>query len=386
MEQFDNGATEAGLSRTGSAVPSGWRKPSLALDMAARHAEDGQGRAVEKTRAIVAVKRVGPHLGLKPADLLLLDTLGAFSQPQDWGQGQRAIVWPSNALLTERTGLSLSALKRHVRRLAETGLIAFQDSPNGKRWGRRDRSGQIVEAYGYDLTPLAARAEEFEALFQHLEAERDLRQRLRRQITVLRRTIRARLDCAAMAERFDTLLEAMPKAKAPPETLERFLAALLAFLQNMGAPVGKSLETEENPREMDPREGENGPHIQTTKKLKPVEKGPIDLGLLRYACPELPAWAEAMGARLRSPGDLRTLTAQIRPMLGISDKAWSVAQEKMGYPEAAASLALILEKSASGEIVSPNGYLRGMAKKAGAGELNLERSLYGRAQRNALAH
>ncbi len=43
----------------------------------------------------------------------------------------------------EQTGFSLSALKRHARRLAEAGVIAFQDSPNGKRWGRRDVDPQV---------------------------------------------------------------------------------------------------------------------------------------------------------------------------------------------------------------------------------------------------
>ena len=37
---------------------------------------------------------------------MLLDTLGAFTQAQDWEQGQRPIVWASNAYLMEQTGFS----------------------------------------------------------------------------------------------------------------------------------------------------------------------------------------------------------------------------------------------------------------------------------------
>lgn len=96
--------------------------------------------------------------------MLVLDTLGAFTQAQDWEEGQRPIVWASNSYLMEQTGFSLSALKRHSRRLAEIGVIAFKDSPNGKRWGHRDADGRIIEAYGFDLSPLSARAEEFEQL------------------------------------------------------------------------------------------------------------------------------------------------------------------------------------------------------------------------------
>jgi replication initiation protein RepC len=41
-------------------------------------------------------------------------------------------------------------------------------------------------------------------------------------------------------------------------------------------------------------------------------------------------------------------------------------------------MALIFEKFSNGEVASPGGYLRGMVEKAGAGELHLERSFYGR--------
>ena len=136
---------------------TGWRKPTPGLGVATQLAQAGERVSVPKSKAFVAVKRVGAHIGLKASDMMLLDTLGAFTQAQDWEEGRRPIVWASNAYLMEQTGFSLSALKRHARRLAEAGIIAFRDSPNGKRWGRRDADGVIVEAYGFDLSPLSAR-------------------------------------------------------------------------------------------------------------------------------------------------------------------------------------------------------------------------------------
>jgi len=161
MEQFiDDPCGGTGLITAQNEQPmaTGWRKATTALMQAEHLSNLGKDAAVEKGRAVVAVKRVGAHLGLKAADLLLLDTLCAFSQKQDWEAGQCPIVWPSNALLMEQTGLSLSSVKRHARKLVEAGLIAYRDSPNGKRWGRRDKDGLIVEAYGFDLSPMAARA------------------------------------------------------------------------------------------------------------------------------------------------------------------------------------------------------------------------------------
>ena len=149
LSSAPGGAAGPHRVRNGVGLPvnNGWRKASAGLARAEEFAEAGAEINVPKSRAFVAVKRVGSYIGLKPGDLMLLDTLGAFTQAQDWEEGQRPIVWASNAYLMERTGFSLSALKRYARRLAEIGVISFQDSPNGKRWGRRDAEGRIVEAY-----------------------------------------------------------------------------------------------------------------------------------------------------------------------------------------------------------------------------------------------
>ena len=121
------GMTEVTRAQSGEAMHApcpntGWRKASLAVRASDTYADAGERMDVPKQRAMLAVKRVGVHIGLKASDVMLLDTLAAFSQPQDWTHGQRAIVWPSNALLMEHTGFSLSALKRHVNRLAAAGM------------------------------------------------------------------------------------------------------------------------------------------------------------------------------------------------------------------------------------------------------------------------
>ena len=200
---------------------NGWRKPTPGLVKAEEFARAGERLSIPKTQAIVAAKKVAASIGLKAPDLLLLDTLSAITQKQDWGQGRRPIVWASNAFLEEQTGFSLAALRRHVRRLCEAGIIAMKDSPNGKRWGKRDDDGNIVEAYGFDLSPLAARAEEFEALHLHNVEERQFCASLRNIITVSRRIIRARIETALdsglrgpwrnLRQEFTHVLERLPK-------------------------------------------------------------------------------------------------------------------------------------------------------------------------------
>lgn len=439
-----HGATEDGMSRNGRGMSNGnqihgWRKATAGLAVAEKHAQAGEQLAVPKSQAFVAVKRVGAHIGLKSGDLLLLDTLGAFTQAQDWEEGQRPIVWASNAFLMEQTGFSLSALKRHARRLAEFGVISFKDSPNGKRWGRRDAEGRIIEAYGFDLSPMSARIEEFEALHVEIQAERELCQRLKRQITVSRRMIRARIEAALsdvlsgpwthLADQFEELLSRLPKRN----TASRTLMSLLKWFRELQEQVEaiylkavRAIEVVDNDdiiseyasnetQELNPKEVNSDPHILTTKQLNPVtckssEKenaagvvpnappedqvdrdleywvaetrknrgAALDLPTVMQACPEFASWAHNLGGYLKDWSDIHRIVGQLRPMIGVSEHAWSVAQDKLGPQMAAACLVLVFDKHCAGEVTSAGGYLRGMVEKAGAGELHLERSFYGR--------
>ena len=418
---------------------TGWRKPTPGLGAAEQLAQAGERVGVPKSQAFVAVKRVGAHIGLKAGDMMLLDTLGAFTQAQDWEEGRRPIVWASNAYLMEQTGFSLSALKRHARRLAEAGVIAFKDSPNGKRWGRRDAGGVIVEAYGFDLSPLSARVEEFAELHAELQAERELCQRLRRQITVARRMIRARIEAALsgalrgpwshLAGLFEDLLGRLPRRNEASDALSRLLAWFRDLQDRVESAFLCAADVEqvvENPPEtaeqvcdkvqdMDPTGPNFGPHILTTKQLNPVisnssEKEEavsvvpnappeervdtaledwvaetrkthgtaIDLPTVMQACPEFASWARNMGGYLKDWGDLYRVAGQLRPMIGVSEHAWHLAQDRLGKQIATAALVLVFDKHCAGEVASPGGYLRGMVEKAGAGELHLERSFYGR--------
>ena len=97
------------------------------------------------------------------------------------------------------------------------------------------------------------------------------------------------------------------------------------------------------------------------------------------ACPGFAEMARAMaGGYVRNWDDLHRAAALMRPMVGISENAWNVAQKNLGPLPAVAALALIYDKYDRGEIKSPGGYLRGIVAKALDGELHLERSFYGR--------
>ena len=88
--------------------------------------------------------------------------------------------------------------------------------------------------------------------------------------------------------------------------------------------------------------------------------------------------ARATGGYMRDWNDVHRAAASLRPIVGISEDAWNVANRVLGPAIAAASIALIIDKSSNGEVKSPGGYLRGLVERAQAGELHLERSFYGR--------
>ena len=199
---------------------NGWRKPTPGLVAAEKHAQVGEWLSIPKTKSIVSIKRVASALGLKSADVMLLDCFAAFTKAQDWEQGRRPIVWASNNYLMEQTGFSLATLRRHIRRLLEQGVIWVKDSANGKRYGHRDDDGYIIEAYGFDLSPLAARAEEFEALHVQLQEERQFCKSLRTSLTVTRRIMRAKIEKAlenglrgpwrTLRAEYESLIEILP--------------------------------------------------------------------------------------------------------------------------------------------------------------------------------
>ncbi|SDN97266.1 plasmid replication protein RepC [Ensifer sp. YR511] len=277
---------------------SGWRKPTPGLCKANLFAEYGERLSISKQQAMLAIRRVAPIIGLKPGELILLDTLVAFTKPCDWELGARPIVWPSNEYLIESTGYSQSAVKRHLRRLAEAGLIAYKDSSNGKRWGRRDDDGRIVEAYGFDLSPLAARAGEFEVLYASIRAERSLIKNLKRKITILRRVVWAMLESeyarlasnlwGSIRQRYDALLEALRCGKGSPAALSGVCEAF-GDLKNEAEDALRNAETEkhaeitasnwqtrENSQDMDPTGADCRPHIPTTNDLQIVKCSSIE--------------------------------------------------------------------------------------------------------------
>mgnify|MGYP002039653001 CR=1 FL=1 len=128
-----------------------------------------QGARVEKWKTFHAIRDAKEPLGATDRALAILNALLSFHPESELTSDGELIVWPSNEQLTARAnGMSPATLRRHLSCLVDCGLIIRRDSPNGKRFARRGRGGQVEQAYGFDLSPIVARAEEFAELVSEL--------------------------------------------------------------------------------------------------------------------------------------------------------------------------------------------------------------------------
>src|SRR3954470_8755628 len=214
---------------------------------------------------LAAFKAAAPHLGIAPRLVHALDWLFRFTQPQDWQKDSRPIVWPSARMQQEALGLSPTQVKAVNRRLIELGLISMRDSPNGKRYGHRDK-GRITEAYGFNLAPIAARYAEFRRLAQERKEERRAMGRLRRRATIARKAIVQILETAAeygfegeewqiLAHDMTALTRALRNVERVRE-MELGVASLERRQQEALARLDQLLGTVDS----DPKGAENRPH------------------------------------------------------------------------------------------------------------------------------
>src|SRR6516225_1751346 len=285
-----------GAPRRGSAYsPTGFRRltPSLLkVDRAAEGFTGLPGGVTVHGQLLAAFKAAAPRLGLPTRVAHAVDWLFRFTQPQDWEQGGQPIVWPSALLEQEALGLSETQAKRLNRCLIEAGLVTMKDSPNGKRYGRRDGKGRIVEAYGFDLSPLAARHAEFVRVAEEGRAEREAMGRLRRRATIARKGIVQILETARdydlIGEEWTTLesdaqaiVRALKRVERPDE-----MAAGVAGLEQRQRDARARLEMLLQDIKKVPSEVENEPYQYT---YNPNPNPPKDTVIATKTSSEAPA-------------------------------------------------------------------------------------------------
>jgi replication initiation protein RepC len=360
-------------------------------------------KVVHKWKVFKAVCVARPRIGVSERALAVLNALISFYPDTTLTGEDELIVFPSNELLCLRThGMPASTLRRQLAALVDAGLIVRRDSPNGKRYARKGRGGEIKLAFGFDLAPLVVRAEEFEGMAQEIEAEIRAIKLAKERITLCRRDI-AKMIATGIEEGVPTrragqgprsweelhavfrrLVEGVSRT-ASREELEASADALSVFADD----VLNLLETHTNETNMSANESPDERHKQNSNPNSPIEPEPslregraeraepnsripaatertYPLGMVLSACPDIVDYAKGGIANWR---DFLATAAVVRPMLGISPSAWEEARTVMGEAEAAVVVACLLQRSST--IQSAGGYLRELTRKAGEGEFSL---------------
>ena len=360
-------------------------------------------KVVHKWKIFQAICRARPSLGVTERALSVLNALLTFHPETALTGEDDLVVFPSNQLLSLRAhGMPASTLRRHLAVLVDAGLIVRRDSPNGKRYARKGASGEIELAFGFDLSPLVVRSEEFESLAAAVEAEARAIKLARERITLCRRDIAKMIatgieegvptrrggqgpaDWAEVHTGFRSIVEGIPRTATRAQ-----LEAAAEELSQLADDVLNLLETHVKTQDMSANESRSERHIQNSNPdplidLEPGFRGSraaravpepetprvaetaYPLGLVMKACPDIADYAKGGIANWR---DLLATAAVVRSMLGISPSAWEEAQTVMGEMQAAVVVACILQRGAA--IRSAGGYLRGLTEKARAGEFSL---------------
>jgi len=360
-------------------------------------------KVVHKWKIFQAICRARPSLGVTERALSVLNALLTFHPETALTGDDDLVVFPSNQLLSLRAhGMPASTLRRHLAVLVDAGLIVRRDSPNGKRYARKGASGEIELAFGFDLSPLVVRSEEFESLAAAVEAEARAIKLARERITLCRRDIAKMIatgieegvptrrrgqgpaDWAEVHAGFRSIVEGIPRTATRAQ-----LEAAADELSQLADDVLNLLQTHVKTQDMSANESRSERHIQNSNPdplidLEPGFRGSraaravpdpetprvaetaYPLGLVMKACPDIADYAKGGIANWR---DLLATAAVVRSMLGISPSAWEEAQTVMGEMQAAVVVACILQRGAA--IRSAGGYLRGLTEKARAGEFSL---------------
>ncbi|MGX9992260.1 plasmid replication protein RepC (plasmid) [Rhizobium sp. Z1P35] len=392
-------------------TPFGRRPISLALVRRQQAvAEIKAGKSAEKWKVFRDVSAAMALLGIQSNSLAVLDALLSFYPENDLRQDASLIVFPSNAQLSLRAhGMAGSTLRRHLAALVEAGLIIRKDSANGKRYVRRDHTGDIENAFGFDLSPLLSRAEELAMFAQQIVAERAAFKRMKENLTICRRDVR-KLISAAMEEGADGDWQAIEGiyvgliARLPRTPSTADVNAILEEMQMLKEEVLNRLENQEKAENPSGNAAHTERHIQNSKpesfsELEPssrkeqgaksseangIQREPLKafpLGLVLKACPQVIDYGA--GGAIGSWRELMSAAVVVRSMLGISPSAYQEACEIMGPENAAIAVAGILERA--NMINSPGGYLRDLTRRSERGEFSLGPMIMALLKANGLA-
>ncbi|MBO6508750.1 MAG: hypothetical protein JJ979_09785 [Roseibium sp.] len=361
-------------------------RPASKAALEARSYAFERDRIVTRKELSRIAREASKALKLRPSIRLVLQELAAC-----WGEQAfegRILVWPSNEFLVEKTGLAERSIRYAIRCLINEKIILPKDSANGKRFAIKNRSGDITDAFGFDLRPVYARQDEFAALVDAQEREKEVRKRAFDDLTIMRRATQEAIRALSesdtsvsvddLVQAFNELVERTPRrgSKEPVDLLLEQWSALRELAENRYIESGSG--------------GKNSRHIDTNNDSSDFcnkateygegenrEENALSLGLLAEATPIV----RDADMKIRTWPDAFAAARLYRPAIGAHPSAWDEAVTALGLEHAAATVLYVAQlldddtTSGAGRIHNPGGYFRALVRMMGEGRFNLAAEL-----------
>lgn len=385
---------------------------------------------------MLAVNAVAESFALRKQHVSYLRHIFLWVRSGDFAPGDwPPVVWRKIRKIADDLGVKPRAVSNLEDDLARAGFIYWTDSASRRRDGWRDLdTGRIKCAYGVNLAPFAAKADEIEATFRAVRQEQNDCQALIYEIAAIRTRTLIRLKAAlrsgaAADSSIPELLDragSLPTGKsmacwrlAPLQALanearsidDRAIAVTRTGRDSHTTPPIEANSSENCTLGCTPESGSNTNTNQYTDinlaAADPTAESP-DSGHDAAARPTPeredcsrslppqgkapPAWLileslpQSFAAHMPdgptpTSMDFQTAANLTRSRLGISPSAWREACQQLSPDAAALAIAVIAARADAGELSSPGGYLRGMIDAARKHRLDLARSLWGMVDR-----
>jgi replication initiation protein RepC len=354
---------------------------------------------VHKWHVFQDIKDARLALGTTDRGLAILNALLSFHPDTALYGDSGLIVWPSNEQLIGRAnGMSPATLRRHLANLVDCGLVIRRDSPNGKRFARKGQGGEVEQAYGFDISPIVARAAEFKDLAETVRAEKKAFRVVKERLTICRRDIVKMIDAGLeegvpanwgrVQQTYQVIVSRIPRT-APRQVLEE----IADELEELWSEIRDALESFVKTPNLNANESQIERHIQNSKpdskfesesglgnkneasanvaetdNVRSLPKRELPLGIVLDACPNM-LWLVKGGGGIRNWREFLAAAEVARPTMGISPSAWEEARTAMGEQQAAIAIAAIYQRQ--DQINSAGGYLRSLTDRAKAGKFSV---------------
>lgn len=374
----------------------------------------GLPEGITRWRLAAALRTAAPRLNLSSTMLRVAELYIDMTHDADWQNGSEPIVCKPLVEIADRLGISERQVRNIERSLVERGLLAWRDSANHHRRGRRDhRTGRLIYAYGPSLAPLGGRAEEILRIADQCRHEIAELRRHRIAIAALRKRVRTELAAGA-AEGLDVgdlhrIFEALPTrnpsgtpVQALTEQRHRLLMLTEALARRLDAGAVTTIHNSPHAAESTAKPEISGPHRNKTLTNHSMNGGTAQVAnhKARVATavtdrhyetregPHVPySLAEAAAhptiRSLMNPTDgtgWSTLTEACRlygHVLGLNPATWTAACGRIGRQ--AATLCLIItcadDLSPTTPIINRDGYFHALTRKCEEGAINLPKSI-----------